>query len=764
MEGMVDDIKIYSITLDNILETVGASEYVRRTQQHGNIMQELLISATQNITGSSILEMYTYKFGSAVEGTTTPGLNSDQDCLICVDRPQVVEEIPEKGLTEYMLMITDENTPPGYTKLQNVVNNEPMNLEEMEDEDEEIDITGNRVLGNKFLIESMTNDEIHGPAGTTLKSKKLPGVPDLDFVPSYRCRTWPRQASSWLSRQRPSGFPNAEMIGRFTSYGCFLVPVGHYVSPEKRLQWKLSFSFQERQIMFSMNPIQFKTFISLKMIKKDLIRARVPPKSLTSYHCKTCMFYTMETSPANMWTSDNLVRCISVCLQTLLKWFKNGFIPNYFIPEENLWKGNTDTRVTIVDILGSLLETSPIYLTEIKCDSVGIFLQNTLPSRGISKDIDNSPANQAELEKSQSELDRFIYKLHMWTLDYIIKCAKELIIFAADEELDTCITLHNAIIHRTSMNCDPRLVLEHSSLDRRMASAYILPFLQTSLGSQLSVKYLHANSNEEKEHLWNESIKFLTKGTESDLMSGQLKLATILYMIGRNEDSKEMLDRIDKMFVPQIFNTHCGCSKESGYVCEALRNRIREEKMSTLEILRKYIGVCVWFLRTERDIVPKDLHYEMFRSVFSETPRKPYVDDWFDCAAVDSDVFLFYMLFMVNQKLGNYKAMEISKLSLLMVIKQNVNLTHVDTAHNLIGCLFKESGDLDSAWECFMASWAFRPDHNAAKWHMAIMLYEGITCLGLCDEIVIHGSEERKELEDELELIYSRLFDNIVDE
>ncbi|VDI20116.1 Hypothetical predicted protein [Mytilus galloprovincialis] len=193
----------------------------------------------------------------------------------------------------------------------------------------------------------------------------------------------------------------------------------------------------------------------------------------------------METSPANIWTSDNLVRCISMCLQTLLKWFKNGFIPNYFIPEENLWKGNTDTRVTIVDILGSLLETSPIYLTEIKCDSVGIFLQNALPSRGISNDIDNPPANQAELEKSQSELDRFIYKLHMWTLDYIIKCAKELIIFAADEELDTCITLHNAIIHRTSMDCDPRLVLEHSSLDRRMASAYILPFLQTSLGSQL---------------------------------------------------------------------------------------------------------------------------------------------------------------------------------------------------------------------------------------------------------------------------------------
>lgn len=757
MEGTIDNIKDYSITLDNILETVGASEYVRRTQQHGYIMQELLISATQNITGSSILEMYTYKFGSAVEGTTTPGLNSDQDCLICVDRPQVVQEISEKGLTEYMLMITDENTPPGYTKLQNVVNNEPMNLEQMEDEDEEIDITGNRVLGNRFLIESMTNDEIHGPAGTTLKSKQLPGVPDLDFVPSYRCRTWPRQACSWLSRQRPSGFPNAEMIGRFTSYGCFLVPVGQYVSPEKHLQWKLSFSFQERQIMFSMSPIQFKTFISLKMIKKDFIRARVPPKSLTSYHCKTCMFYIMETSPSNIWTSDNLVQCISMCLQKLLQWFKNGFIPSYFIPEENLWKGNTDTRETIVDILGSLLETSPIYLTEIKCDYVGIFLQNALPSRGISKVIDNPPAIQAELEKSQSELDRFIYKLHMWTLDYIIKCAKELIIFAADEELDKCITLHNAIIHRMCMDSDPRLVLEHSSLDRRMASAYILPFLQTSLGSQISVKYLHTNTNTEKKHLWNESIKFLTKGIESDSMSGQLKLATVLFMIDRTEDSKEILDRIDETFDPKICKSHCGCSKESDYVCVALRNHIREEKLSTLEILRKFIGVCVWFLRTEKDIVPKHLHYEMFRSVFSETPRKPYVDDWFDCAAVDSDIFLFYMLFRVNQKLGNYNAMVISKLSLLMEIERNVNLTHVDTAHNLLGCLFKESGELDSAWQCFMASWAFRPDHNAAKWHMAIMLYEGITCLGLCDETEIQQTEERKELEDEFELIYSRL-------
>ncbi|XP_052073345.1 uncharacterized protein LOC127711356 [Mytilus californianus] len=757
MEETIDEIKIYSITLDNILETVGASEYVRRTQQHRSIMQELLISATRNITGSSILKMYTYKFGSAIEGTTTPGLNSDQDCLICVDRPPVIEEISEKGLTEYLLMITDENTPPGYTKLQHVVNNEPMNLEEMEDEDEEIDITGNRVLGNRFLIESMTNDEINGPAGTTLKSKQLPGVPDLDFVPSYRCRTWPRQALSWLSRQRSSGFPNAEMIGRFTSHGCFLVPVGQYVSPEKRLQWKLSFSFQERQIMFSMSPIQFKTFISLKMIKKNFIKDRVPPKSLTSYHCKTCMFYIMETSPSNIWTSDNLVQCISMCLQKLLQWFENGFIPSYFIPEENLWKGNTDTRETIVDILGSLLETSPIYLTEIKCDSVGIFLQNALPSSGISKVIDNISAIQADLEQSQRELDRFIYKSHMWTLDYIIKCAKELIIFAADEELDKCITLHNAIIQRMCMDSDPRLVLEHTSLDRRMASAYILPFLQTSLGSQLSMKYLHTHNNTEKEHLWNESMKFLTKGIESDSMSGQLKLATILFMIDRTEDSKEMLDRIDETFDPKFFNTHCGCSKESDYVCVALRNSIREEKLSTLEILRKYTGVCVCFLRTEKDIVPKHLHYEMFRSVFSETPRKPYVDDWFDSAAVDSDIFLFYMLFRVNQKLGNYKAMTISKLSLLMEMERNVNLTHVDTAQNLLGCLFKESGDLDLAWQCFMASWAFRPDHNAAKWHMAIMLYEGITCLGLCDETKIQGTEERNEPEDEFELIYSRL-------
>ena len=128
-----------------------------------------------------------------------------------------------------------------------------------------------------------------------------------------------------------------------------------------------------------------------------------------------------------------------------------------------------------------------------------------------------------------------------------------------------------------------------------------------------------------------------------------------------------------------------------------------------------------------------------------QTPRKRYVDDWFDLVAVDPDVYLFYMLYRVNQTLGDKSAMQMSLLYMNMVMQTNVKLSHLDTAYNLMGCMLKGRGEPRAAWECFRTSWTIRRDHNAAKWHIAMMVSEAVEALNT-----------RKTRASEVELIYSR--------
>ena len=58
--------------------------------------------------------------------------------------------------------------------------------------------------------------------------------------------------------------------------GCLLVPVGHPNSDEKDLQWRSSFSKQERLLVHQFNSTQ--VYILLKLVKKGDITT-----------CKTCI-------------------------------------------------------------------------------------------------------------------------------------------------------------------------------------------------------------------------------------------------------------------------------------------------------------------------------------------------------------------------------------------------------------------------------------------------------------------------------------------
>ena len=76
----------------------------------------------------------------------------------------------------------------------------------------------------------------------------------------------------------------------------------------------------------------------LKLIKNNILNQMVDAPSVTSYHLKTCLFYTIEQTSESLWKQENLLFCFQKCLVKLLEWTNSGNCPNYFIPEENMFE------------------------------------------------------------------------------------------------------------------------------------------------------------------------------------------------------------------------------------------------------------------------------------------------------------------------------------------------------------------------------------------------------------------------------------------
>ncbi|WAR19890.1 hypothetical protein MAR_001728 [Mya arenaria] len=189
----------------SVLDKAGASEYVRKLRQDGRLVEDVLET---NLLLFEEREVGIYTFGSACEGTTTPGMNSDVDTMMCFLSMPVFEkeedfdeycmeelqEDPNEVEFSYALMLIDDYTPVGFTKLQFV---------KAEDDDCIItlskDANGKDVVVNSGMIDAMDHDERNGPAATTLKR---PGFSDLDHIPSFRCRKWPTVAEEFFTRER----------------------------------------------------------------------------------------------------------------------------------------------------------------------------------------------------------------------------------------------------------------------------------------------------------------------------------------------------------------------------------------------------------------------------------------------------------------------------------------------------------------------------------------------------------------------------------
>ena len=342
--------------------------------------REMMIEACtfSDILGTiSSLPDFTWNtFGSAYEGSTISGMQSDIDCVLLRQEFQVVEDQNAAPLGKSLLVIQDEITPPGYAKLQLLNDCEPVQEEDLDrmkfenpvmymitkDQQDRILIKLN--LQRISDISSET-PEIHGPALSVEA-----GISQLakDIVYGLYCKDFPKSAEEWLERKRHYNWPPRRIMEACKGMGYILVSIGHPHSKEADMHYRLSLSYQERLLITQFTVEQLMCFILLKLIKKDVLSKRMQTESLTSYHMKTCMLYMVESTPTELWKPENLLKCLVMCLEKLKHWVENGVCPNYFIKEENMFERRIhgDVQKRLEKVLNDLLSEECRYINEIK--------------------------------------------------------------------------------------------------------------------------------------------------------------------------------------------------------------------------------------------------------------------------------------------------------------------------------------------------------------------------------------------------------------
>ncbi|KAL3859389.1 hypothetical protein ACJMK2_009612 [Sinanodonta woodiana] len=672
-----------SMRLIKVLDTVELTERIRwkRIEMWTQYEELLTLAWCKDKVKSHI-------FGSQAEATTTSGLRSDLD-IVCHSILSIVVEDLQSWEPGYSaaIMIMDDTTPPGYVKLQRAYDDIPFPIYNLQTGRLILDRHGRSCLSNNCrTINQDIYDEFHGPAFTSRKIVNLNALlKSCDYVCALKKLSWPYTASEWITRHRKHNWPSQETISIVQQSGTLFVPVGHKLSPERHLEWRISLSYVEKILVWQFNSTQYKCYVVLKMINKYYINKKFGNNVLTSYHWKTCMFYMIETTPTVLWQPQNLLRCIEMCLIKMCTWIEECNCPNYFIPAENMFldKLNGPVQRNLFNILHDLLRQKGRYLTMISYDGIGQKLHK---------------ACQSPITLINNETKRI---------------SKSVFLVVGM----TLVDIHNTWFDllREGVQITSPLFERLSSHAVRLDMCTILQrFYFSILGSHLASQCLKQQTIDQEG--LDLAYEFLLLGSASDVASGKLKLATFYLLQNNGILAENILQNIEENYTFLVSNVAAGSMKDYTIL------RIVNENISAADIVKYYCAFPVPYIPSEMYSTHRALIPEMFRSTGShQVSLNPPMNYWQSWAVVDPKFYLYFLQHQCyhQQNKITHKMVALSNMIWVILHEQ---LKYKDTALNLLAFCLKEDGFLVQSYAVLSKSMKMKNHHNAAKWQIARLI------------------------------------------
>ncbi|XP_062621177.1 uncharacterized protein LOC134282802 [Saccostrea cucullata] len=235
---------------------------------------------------------------------------------------------------------------------------------------------------------------IHGPC-----SSGFCGPIEFDEACCLATIPWSKLLGSWVDRCQRHTWPPVSVLEEFRKNECHCVPIGSKVgSTFNKLEWRLSFSKAEQQLVCTMNHTQFLCYGLLKIFLKEVINC-LEDKLLCSYYLKTTMFWMMQLGQVR-WCPNNLLNCFWRCLKYLLHCVYGGVFPKFFIPQNNMFI-NKVVGVTRESLLQQLYQ---YYRIGVSCLLLSPTLRSVLEPALSSPSFVLSPA-EGEF-RSIADLDK----------------------------------------------------------------------------------------------------------------------------------------------------------------------------------------------------------------------------------------------------------------------------------------------------------------------------------------------------------------------
>ena len=152
----------------------------------------------------------------------------------------------------------------------------------------------------------------------------------IDFVLAINCESWPAIAEEWKTRTRM--WPPKCLVDKIVNDGFHVIPKA---SPggDAELEWRLSFSKAELTLAGNRTHVKKKCYYIFKtMFKENLTESEI----ISSYYLKTIMMWATEQNPPEYWREDNIGQAVIGLLDDLYQAVITGYLPHYFIPQNNL--------------------------------------------------------------------------------------------------------------------------------------------------------------------------------------------------------------------------------------------------------------------------------------------------------------------------------------------------------------------------------------------------------------------------------------------
>jgi len=699
---------VMSLRLVAALEDIGVTELIVGRRRHAFLMDESALTEILQLRGNNVV---CYHFGSMTEGTTTPGMWSDVDTLTSDEFVNIIFDWPEwEGGKYNLLMVKHATCSPQHYRLQATQSGLPLALAVPYDEYCVRDTDGRIYISNQELGHILQQDSaesnlpyIHsGPSHSSSES--------FDSVLAYRCRKLPTECNSWFTRPRPGNWPTPEMLQTARELGCFLVPDGHCDSEFSSLEWRVSPSLIERHLMFSMTSIHIQCYVTIKLLKKDIINPYLNGEGkLTSFHCKTALFFAREQLQPDMWTVDRLFDCVIYCLKLIRDWTIEGHFPHYIMDEVNLFDGklNSEQRNKLRSILDIIIDTHLAPLAFVEADDLGVRLLHNVYTVAI---WDMTP-RKAVCQKITGFLSVYCNTYRLLFLGSLVLSDA-----SANHTPDVlCMYLHSLITRRQTFqqlhrHHSEQTICRYDAVNKDCIRKYLYQHLASTAASICLQHGMQIGNR-----IWS----WYSAAIDTDVASTRLKLASMLYCKGELMMAVDVLEDVERRYDNTV-QAICGCLTKSPFKIqprESFVELLYEEDTDVLSSNK--VAHCVRFLRQEAFCAPPILHYEMVREVEGDfRHRYPEVFTWLEWAVVDSRPFLHYLKYLTFRSLGLRHRQVQAVHSLLLSAMDIQNLFHSETAMNLIGHCFEMEGIPDLALFAFQTSRDLMPRANAANLHI----------------------------------------------